>query len=118
MLGERITNRSLALVPQVSTAKQSKWGFPKFRGTFLGVPIIRIIIYWGLYWVPLVLGNYQMKTCECVCGRSKQINAYHLIVVLVRRLKSAAILYACMSQSPARPPLIYALFPAGGVGGG
>ena len=31
------------------------WGFPKIRGTFLGVPIIRIIIYWGLFWGPLIL---------------------------------------------------------------
>ena len=23
------------------------WEFPKIRGTFLGVPIIRITIYWG-----------------------------------------------------------------------
>ena len=23
------------------------WEFPKIRGTFLGVPIIRIIVYWG-----------------------------------------------------------------------
>ena len=29
------------------------WGFPKSRGTILGVPIIRIIVFWGLYWVPL-----------------------------------------------------------------
>ena len=29
-------------------------------GTFLGVPIIRIIIYWGLYWGPLILGNYHI----------------------------------------------------------
>ena len=28
------------------------WGFPKIRGAFLGVPIIRIIVYWGLYWSP------------------------------------------------------------------
>ena len=28
-------------------------GFPKVRCTLLGVPIRRIIIYWGLYWVPL-----------------------------------------------------------------
>ena len=28
------------------------WGFLKIRGTLLGVPIIRTIIYWGLYWVP------------------------------------------------------------------
>ena len=25
-------------------------GFPKLRGTFLGVPVIRIIVYWGLWW--------------------------------------------------------------------
>ena len=31
---------------------------------FLGVPIIRIIVYWGLCWVPLILGNYYMDTCE------------------------------------------------------
>ena len=33
------------------------WGFPKTRGTILGVPIIRTIVYWGLYWGPLILGN-------------------------------------------------------------
>ena len=26
------------------------WGFPKIRGTFLGVPIIRTIVFWGVYW--------------------------------------------------------------------
>ena len=25
------------------------WGFPKIKGTFLGVPIIRTIVFWGLY---------------------------------------------------------------------
>ena len=28
------------------------WGFPKIRGTILRVPIIRIIVYSGLYWGP------------------------------------------------------------------
>ena len=37
------------------------WGFPKVRGTFFGVPIMRITIFWGLYWGPLILGNYQLK---------------------------------------------------------
>ena len=37
-----------------------KWGFPKIRGTFLGVPIIRTIVYWDLYWGPLILGSYQI----------------------------------------------------------
>ena len=38
-----------------------KWGFPRTRGTLLGFPIIRIIVYWGLYWGPLILGNYQIR---------------------------------------------------------
>ena len=29
------------------------------RGAFVGVPIIRIV-YSGLYWGPLILGNYQV----------------------------------------------------------
>ena len=37
-----------------------KWRFSKIRGTFLGVPIMRIIVFWGLYWGPLILGNYQI----------------------------------------------------------
>ena len=36
-----------------------KRGFPKIRGTVLGVPIIRTIVFWGLYWGPFILGNYQ-----------------------------------------------------------
>ena len=36
------------------------WGFPKIRGTFLGVPIRRIIVFWCLYWGPLNSGNYHM----------------------------------------------------------
>ena len=36
------------------------WGFPKIRGTLLGIPIIRIIVYWGLYGGPLILGNYHI----------------------------------------------------------
>ena len=34
-------------------------GVPKIRGTFLGVPIIRIIIFLGLYWGPPILGSYH-----------------------------------------------------------
>ena len=28
--------------------------------TFLGVPRIRIIVCWGLYWGPPILGNYHI----------------------------------------------------------
>ena len=34
--------------------------FPKIRSTILGVPIIRTIVYWGLYWGPFILGNYHL----------------------------------------------------------
>ena len=37
----------------------SIWGFPKIRGTLLGVPIVRIIVFRGLYWGSLILGNYH-----------------------------------------------------------
>ena len=33
------------------------WGFPKIRPTILGVPIIRTVVFWGLYWGPPILGN-------------------------------------------------------------
>ena len=44
------------------------WWFPKIMGTFLvgfrvqgsGVPIIRIIVYWG----PPILGNYQKASIK------------------------------------------------------
>ena len=36
------------------------WGFPKVRGTFFWSPQIRSIVFWGLYWGPLILGNYYI----------------------------------------------------------
>ena len=36
------------------------WECLKIEGTFLGVPIIRTIVFWGLYWGPLILGNYHI----------------------------------------------------------
>ena len=35
-------------------------GFPKIR-SLSGVPIIRIVVVWALYWVPIICGNYQME---------------------------------------------------------
>ena len=32
---------------------------PKIRGTFFGVAVMRMIIYWVLYWSPPILGNYH-----------------------------------------------------------
>ena len=36
------------------------WEFPKIRGTILGVPIIRTVVFWGLYWGPFILGKYHI----------------------------------------------------------
>ena len=44
-------------------------GVSKIRGTILGVPIIRAIVYWGLYWGTLIWGNYHMGTVYCQCSR-------------------------------------------------
>ena len=29
-------------------------------GTILGVTVIRTIVFWGLYWGPLILGDYHL----------------------------------------------------------
>ena len=36
--------------------------FPKLGGTFLGVPIFRIIVCWGLCWGPVFLGTTRFST--------------------------------------------------------
>ena len=38
-----------------------KWGFPKVRGTILGVPIIKLRIFWGPYWGPLFRETTKWK---------------------------------------------------------
>ena len=47
------------------------WGFPKIRCTFLGVPVIRTIVFWGLYWGPPILGNYHIFGCLPAIGNSQ-----------------------------------------------
>ena len=39
---------------------RNMWVAPKIRDTFLEVPIIRTIVFWSLYWGPLILGNYHV----------------------------------------------------------
>ena len=38
-------------------------GFLKLGDTLLGVPRIRTIVYWGLYWGPRIQGNYHIHAC-------------------------------------------------------
>ena len=37
------------------------WGFPQIRRPFWGVPIVRIVVFSGLYWGPPVYGNYHAE---------------------------------------------------------
>ena len=50
---------------------RSIWGFPNIRGTFLGVPIIRTTVYWGLHWGPPILGNYHLEVCGSELSSSR-----------------------------------------------
>ena len=50
--------RQPLLLVQPCVTKAAMWGLPNIRGTILGIPIVRTIVYWGLYWGPLILGNY------------------------------------------------------------
>ena len=48
------------LIFMIARSYEHKWEFPKIRGTFLGVRIVRIIVFGGLYLGPPILGNYQI----------------------------------------------------------
>ena len=52
------------------------WVFPKIRGTFLGVPIIRTIAFWGLYWGPPTLGNYHISVIQ---GRLRTLKCDNVV---------------------------------------
>ena len=49
--------------------------FPKLGGTFLGVPIIRIIVFWGLYWVRLF---WETAICRDIMT-ARQSEVLHLL---------------------------------------
>ena len=42
---------------RISGNNPSMGEFTTVRGTILGVQIMRIIVFWGLHWDPLILGN-------------------------------------------------------------
>ena len=48
--------------PKIPSTQNSNGDFPKFRGILLGVSIIRIIVFGGLYWGTPILGNYRIPT--------------------------------------------------------
>ena len=48
----------------------------KFGVPFLGVPIIRTIVYWGLYWGTLILGNYHVVLWELGKSRNRWSTCY------------------------------------------
>ena len=41
------------------------WGFPEIWDTLLGVPIIEILRYWGLYWGPLFRETTISQQHDC-----------------------------------------------------
>ena len=41
----------------------------------MGVPIIRTIVYWGLYWGTLILGNYYLKV-HCLSSHLVVLRAW------------------------------------------
>ena len=43
-------------------------GVSQIRGTFLGVLILSIIVYWGLYWGTLILGKYHIVLISILNG--------------------------------------------------
>ena len=54
------------------------WGFPKIRDARLGVPIIGIIVFWGLYWGARILESSHIvyslgHSGECTSPYGKRV---------------------------------------------
>ena len=54
----------MPMAKAVGCTASPTWRFPKIRVTTLGVPIRRTVVYEGLHWGPLILGNYHMSFSE------------------------------------------------------
>ena len=52
-------------------SRDSNGSFPKLGVPILGVPIIRTIVFWSLYWGPRILGNYQISTSSAKSDRGQ-----------------------------------------------
>ena len=65
-----LQNDSRVLDPAPSAPAAKKGGIPKIKGTILEVPIIRTIIFWGLFWGPPILGKYQSPNKTCVLAKN------------------------------------------------
>ena len=70
------------------------WGFPKIRGTFLGVPIIRIIVFGGLY----ILGSPSFGKLPYSCATTLNLQGS------VRKPELEGAPYALPVALPSRCP--------------
>ena len=51
----------LSCTLQQVTARRHYMGISRnYRYLFFGVPILRVIVFWGLCWGPLILGNHHI----------------------------------------------------------
>ena len=55
-------------------------GFPKIRGTILGVPRIGTIVYCGLHFGSVILGDYHIGIVEKANGNYYAMIGYRLVL--------------------------------------
>ena len=51
---------------------------------FLGVPIIRLIVFWGVYWGPPILGNYHVSIKIMVLGSFYNLNIWQMVLLVLQ----------------------------------
>ena len=76
-------------------------GFPTIRGTIVGDPIVRIIIFWGLYWGPPILGTTMYVH---LCGHMAHV-ATPLLVCNLGIIKPAPTATRTVKRKTARTGL-------------
>ena len=83
--------RTLVGIAKEREPRRGRHGdFPKLGVPCLGVPLIRTIVYWGLYWGPLILGSYHMGRSI----RESSLRLGELIDDIVQVLRHSGVGYA------------------------
>ena len=70
---------------------QQIWEVPKIRGTILGIPLIRTIVFWGLNWGTPILGNYHIMMILPPPGTTALFFLKFTVVMLLAPMPATAM---------------------------
>ena len=66
-------------------------GIAKIMDIFLGVPAMRIVVTWGLYWGSPILGNYHISLLIAEAQRLGRTSLYDAVPLLIASMAVAGL---------------------------